>query len=160
MYPEIFLQTPNVGPWPCSCEGLLLHHTAGSYGGAVAWLCNKTSGASAHVVIAKNGHRTVLAGDRQRTWHAGDSIWKGRKDCNTWMMGVEFEGDTNQAPLTKEQIESFCEWFAPRKLKYNWKLEGITDHRTVTQTTIRKVDLKASELQRVLDVLKLKFYNH
>ena len=29
---------------------------------------------------------------RERAWHAGESIWRGRRGCNDFSVGVELEG--------------------------------------------------------------------
>jgi AmpD protein len=107
---------------------------------------------SYHVIIAENGERTVLAGDNQRTWHAGRSFWRGKPDLNSWSLGVAFDGDTYEKPLTKEQIESAIEYLLPRMKKLSLTIKDVTDHRTVSPN--RKNDLKPSEYDRFMQELK------
>lgn len=153
MYPEEHCPTPNVTDGTNECVGVVLHHTGGSYAGALAWLTNPVSRASAHVIIAKDGLRAVLAPDEAITWHAGRSRWRERYGCNAFTLGVEFEGDTKEAPLTEDQIASWVEWFGCRYMKYGWLQEDVTDHRTVAVPAGRKRDLEPDQLARCIEAL-------
>ncbi|WBC28411.1 amidase [Rhodobacteraceae phage LS06-2018-MD05] len=134
-------------------KGIVLHHTGDYSKHSITYtFTNRESSASAHVVIWKDGNRTQFCKDNQRAWHAGVSEFKGWKGCNNFMIGVEFEGDTNKEPLTKEQIESFIEWLIPRIEQYKFSIDWVTDHRTVSPG--RKVDLNPKELKRVLTAIK------
>ena len=141
--------TPNFTPLKVNRKlGVVLHHTGGSAPGCVEWMANPQAKAGCHVVILRNGDRVVMAGDDVCTWHAGQSEWRGMQWCNNFTLGVEFEGDTNQKPLTAEQIESFIEWYLPKAKLYNWTAKDITDHRTISPG--RKVDLRLTEYQRII----------
>lgn len=82
--------TPNVSG-ALKPEGIILHDTAGDLAGtgSVSWLCNRQAKASAHVVIDREGRITQLAPLNVRTWHAGQSSWKGRRFCNAFTIGIE-----------------------------------------------------------------------
>ncbi len=133
--------------------GVVLHHT-GDYtkGSIVSTFTNPKSLASAHCLGLKNGERIAFATDIQRTWHAGMSEFKGKKYCNNFMLGYEFQGDTYKDELTQDQIGSFIEWFIPRKEKHDFLFDWITDHKTVSPG--RKVDLNPVEFEKVLTVIK------
>ena len=149
-YKENFIQTPNFSTeTENSVELIVLHHTGGTYESAVNWLTNPNANVSAHVVIAKDGERTVLASPRTRTWHAGRSSYKGRNNVNDFGVGVEFAGDTNKEPLTFKQIDSFIDYFYNHLKEFFPKPDSniITDHRTIAPE--RKVDIKESELAKV-----------
>jgi len=47
--------------------------------------------ASAHLVIGKQGEVTQLARFNKRTWHAGESAYKGRKGYNSLSIGIEID---------------------------------------------------------------------
>jgi len=117
----------------------VLHHSGGSYAGGVSWIKNPASRVSYHCLIAKDGRRTVFAEPTQRTWHAGKSEWRGRKDLNSWSVGVAFEGDTNKRELGEAEMASLAEYLAPIMRDYRLTLDDITDHRTVSPG--RKDDL-------------------
>lgn len=60
---------------------------------------------SAHLLIAKDGTVTQFVEFNQRAWHAGQSLYQGRKNCNDFSIGIELEGVDNQA-YTQAQYES------------------------------------------------------
>jgi AmpD protein len=101
---------------------------------------------SYHAIVAKDGKRTVLADPDERTWHAGASTWRGKRDLNSWSIGAAFAGDTNKAPLTDAAMISMGEYLVPIMRKYGLTLADVVDHRTVAPG--RKTDLKATELTR------------
>lgn len=137
-------------------KGLLLHHT-GDYSkqSIINTFTNPESKASAHVVIWKDGSRTIFVDETLIAWHAGISSFKGELFCNNYMIGIEFHGDTNKEPLTEEQIQSFLEYAIPRITRYRIKKDYITDHRTVSPD--RKTDLNPKELERVLKSINYLF---
>lgn len=51
---------------------------------------------SAHVLIDRVGMVTQYVPFIQRAWHAGESIFKGKKNCNDYSIGIELEGCDNQ----------------------------------------------------------------
>ena len=130
-------------------RGIVAHHT-GDYSrqSIEATFCDPTSNKSAHVVIWKDGSRTTFVQDTLRAWHAGESSFKGEPNCNNFMLGVEFHGDTNKEPLTTDQVSSFIEWVQPRVLKYRLHKGSLTDHRTIAPG--RKVDINENELKKLL----------
>jgi N-acetyl-anhydromuramyl-L-alanine amidase AmpD len=138
--------------------GIILHHTGGSYAGAVSWCLNPTSQVSYHCIINTNGDRTILAGDNQRTWHAGRSSFNGRSDCNTFMLGVAVSGDTNQRELTDDEIDSVAMWCADKIKQFNMprNLSTITTHRQVSPGRKNDVDIRAERAikNKILELLK------
>jgi N-acetylmuramoyl-L-alanine amidase len=112
----------------------------------VSWIKNPASRVSYHCLVAKDGRRTVFAMPEQRTWHAGRSEWRGKRDLNSWSIGAAFAGDNNKAPLTDAAMISMGEYLVPIMRKYGLTLADVTDHRTVSPG--RKDDLKLSELTR------------
>lgn len=57
---------------------------------------------SAHFFIDRSGHLTQFVSTEARAWHAGQSQWRGREDCNDFSVGIELEG-TAQRPFTQAQ---------------------------------------------------------
>ena len=112
----------------------------------MAWCLNPASKVSYHCIVAKDGRRSTLADPDERTWHAGVSTWRGRRDLNSWSIGAAFEGDTNNRALEAAEMASMAEYLVPIMRKYGLTLADVTDHRTVSPG--RKDDLKASELTR------------
>lgn len=101
---------------------IVSHITEGSYAGAVSWLCNPKSQASAHFVVSKKGEITQLVDIREAAWINGTStdskksnyygnsslkLVKDRKtNANYYTIGIEHEGFSKdgQGKLTKEQL--------------------------------------------------------
>jgi len=57
---------------------------------------------SAHFVIDRLGHITQFVSCDHRAWHAGQSIWIGRENCNDYAVGIEMVGDEDH-PFTPVQ---------------------------------------------------------
>jgi N-acetylmuramoyl-L-alanine amidase len=107
---------------------------------------NPASRVSYHAIVAKDGRRSTLADPDERTWHAGVSSWRGRRDLNSWSVGAAFEGDTYKRPLSEDEMASMAEYLVPLMKQYNLALADVTDHRTVSPG--RKDDLNPKELAR------------
>ena len=146
------LNTPNVSAGRrIKPQAIVLHHTAGSYAGSVAWCMDPISKVSYHAIVAKDGRRTVLADPDERTWHAGVSSWRRKRDLNSWSVGAAFEGDTNKRELGEAEMTSMAEYLVPLMKQYGLTLDDVTDHRTVSPG--RKDDLNPKELARFKDYL-------
>ncbi|NVK12419.1 MAG: 1,6-anhydro-N-acetylmuramyl-L-alanine amidase AmpD [Gammaproteobacteria bacterium] len=48
---------------------------------------------SAHFYIDRNGTLTQFVPINKRAWHAGQSSYLGRENCNDFSLGIELEGD-------------------------------------------------------------------
>ena len=107
---------------------------------------NPASRVSYHAIVAKDGRRTVLADTDERTWHAGVSSWRNRRDLNSWSIGAAFEGDTNERVLGEDEMASMAEYLVPLMKRYELVIGDVTDHRTVSPG--RKDDLNSTELAR------------
>lgn len=100
------------------------HITEGSYVGAVSWLRNPKSGASAHFVVSKKGEITQLVDIRESAWINGTSDDKRKNNhhsksslqlvrnrnvnANYYTIGIEHEGFYNQGggKLTDIQLKA------------------------------------------------------
>ncbi|HXH73157.1 MAG TPA: 1,6-anhydro-N-acetylmuramyl-L-alanine amidase AmpD [Mariprofundaceae bacterium] len=57
---------------------------------------------SAHFVVDRDGGITQFVPVAQRAWHAGESAWQGRSNCNDYSIGIEMIGDEAH-PFTDAQ---------------------------------------------------------
>ena len=131
-YPQTNRKTPNVSAGRIiKPTHIVLHHSSGAYAGSVSWCMDPVSKVSYHCIIARNGKRTVLATPSQRTWHAGVSSWQGRKDANSFAIGLAWEGDTYQIPLSEDAILSAVEYLLPILDEYHIPLSNIIRHADV-----------------------------
>lgn len=52
---------------------------------------------STHLLIRRDGCIIQFVPFRQRAWHAGKSVFRGRERCNDFSIGIELEGSDSQA---------------------------------------------------------------
>jgi N-acetyl-anhydromuramyl-L-alanine amidase AmpD len=152
VYDERRLNTPNKSASTITPSAVILHHTSGSYAGSVSWCMNPGSKVSYHVIIARDGRRTVLADDRFRTWHAGRSSWQGRPDLNSWSLGLAWEGDTYTDPLGEDAMASALEYLVPRMHKWAIPMHLVLTHGQVSPG--RKTDISPGDAARFKSRLK------
>ncbi|MDA7085159.1 1,6-anhydro-N-acetylmuramyl-L-alanine amidase AmpD [Pseudomonas sp. SA3-5] len=57
---------------------------------------------SAHFLIERDGAITQFVSCNERAWHAGQSCFAGRENCNDYSLGIELEG-TDERPFTDAQ---------------------------------------------------------
>ena len=153
-FQEFYKASPNISYSTIQPEGVVLHHSYGSYKGGVSWILNDASNVSYHVLINTDGERTVFAKDTQRAWHAGNSSFNGRSGCNGFMLGLAFTNDTNDRELTQAEIDSAVEFLLPRFERWGWPkdLSTVTTHRDVSPGRKNDVDSRAEEA--ILNALK------
>lgn len=104
--------SPNFGPRPAGMpiELVVLHSISlppGQYGGpqieqlftnTLDWSAHpyfeaiRGAEVSAHFVVRRDGQLLQFVSCDARAWHAGQSSWRGRPNCNDFSIGIEFEG--------------------------------------------------------------------
>jgi N-acetyl-anhydromuramyl-L-alanine amidase AmpD len=152
LYKETRKHTPNVSPRQIVPTHILMHHTSGSYKGSVSWCMNPASKVSYHCIVSQTGARTVLAGPTMRAWHAGVSSWQGRRDCNSYCIGVAFEGDTYTQPPSEDALMSAVEYIVPLMDEYGIPESNIIRHADVAPG--RKNDCSPLALAAVKGIVK------
>lgn len=151
-YDERRVNTPNKQANRIKPEAVVLHHSDGSYLGGCAWIGDPKSKVSYHVLIARDGRRTVFGDDTDRCWHAGVSSWQGRRDLNSWSLGVAWDGNTYDRPLEDAAMASAIEYLVPRMKKWGIPLNMVLTHQQVAPT--RKTDISAAATARFKTRLK------
>lgn len=154
-------------------EGIVLHHTGFTDDknlSKVTELLTKKGGNSAHVIIGEDGRRRVLAESEKVTFHARESRFNNRNNVNDFMVGIEFQGDTNKKDLTDNQIESAIEYMLPIIRKNKISLENITTHQKVRELYNEyanasgnkpgkdKPDINYSNYVKIINALKQRVY--
>jgi len=76
---------------------------------------------SSHFLIRRNGALLQFVACGARAWHAGESIWRGRTQCNDFSIGIELEG-TDDRPYTTAQYRRLRALLAALSRRY-----GIRD---------------------------------
>lgn len=154
-------------------KGVVLHHTAfeeDDLTNVTKHLTDPKSEASSHVIIGYDGHRRTLASPDKVTFHAGQSVWNNRQDVNDFMLGIEFQGDTNKKNLTDAQIQSAIEYLRPIVRKNNINLENIVTHEQVRamyndfarkqgiKTAPNKPDINKQNYEKIINALLKSLY--
>src|SRR5262245_5265197 len=62
---------------------------------------------SSHFFVDRQGDVFQFVSTADRAWHAGQSTFEGRANCNDFSLGIELEG-TDFAPFTDAQYVSLC----------------------------------------------------
>lgn len=102
-----FVKSPNIGG-KLEPRYLVIHYTAGQNAdAAVAWLADKKSKASAHVVIGRDGSVTQLVPFDKIAFHTGPSVWDGIQGLSPYSIGFELDN----AGRLRRVGNSWVSWF-------------------------------------------------
>lgn len=80
---------------------------------------------SAHFFIRRSGRVQQFVACDARAWHAGQSSWQGRSNCNDFSVGIELEG-TDDQPYAEAQYEALDELIEALRARY--PVEAIAGH--------------------------------
>lgn len=72
---------------------------------------------SAHFLIERDGRLTQFVSCNQRAWHAGQSHYDGRENCNDFSIGIELEG-TDELPYSDAQYAALVALIRELQLAY------------------------------------------
>lgn len=93
---------------------------------------------SAHILIDRLGKITQFVPFYQRAWHAGESSFEGRSNCNDYSIGIELEG-SDQLAYTPIQYDRLIDLTRALLTVYpNIKEQRIVGHCDVAPK--RKTD--------------------
>jgi AmpD protein len=90
---------------------------------------------SAHFVIRRDGKLLQFVSCDERAWHAGNSTWRGRSNCNDYSIGVELEGLEGE---TFEPAQYDVLILLLRALGRRYRIVEVVGHEHVAPT--RKLD--------------------
>ncbi|MBQ6652796.1 MAG: N-acetylmuramoyl-L-alanine amidase [Prevotella sp.] len=165
-YRVIDYPSPNFNPDSVNrVEGVVLHHTAEpTVERSLEVLTSpERGGVSTHVVIDYDGTRYLMFPPEVVAYHAGFSILNGKERCNYFTIGIEFQGNTLERPLTEDQIQSAVEYLLPIMAQYNIPLKNVVTHEMVRMAYKRKYpkkkcynknDITQTEYRRVMKALR------
>jgi AmpD protein len=80
---------------------------------------------SAHFYVRRDGRVIQFVGCDRRAWHAGQSCWHERDNCNDYSVGIELEGSDNQ-PYTAGQYAAL--WPVLDALRLRYPIAAIAGH--------------------------------
>jgi len=143
--------SPNCGDRPNQDDiGLIVIHSIslppGQYGGEQIehFFCNALDCAehsyfqqikglqvSAHLLIRRSGEVIQFVPFNRRAWHAGDSCYKGRDNCNDFSIGIELEG-TDVDIFEQQQYQQLAKvCIALASVYPNISLQDVTGHSDI-----------------------------
>ncbi|MBK9714450.1 MAG: N-acetylmuramoyl-L-alanine amidase [Kouleothrix sp.] len=120
---------------------LVVHATAGSLRGALAWLTNAAARVSAHYLIDKQGQVYQLVPDELAAWHAGRAGWRGETAINEISLGIELENaNDGRDPYPAGQVDALLRLARDKVARYQIAPAMVVRHRDVAQPPGRKSD--------------------
>lgn len=137
--------SPNYGERPPGTvvDTIVLHADAAvTVAQSLAWMLERRSKVSYHLLIGRLGDIYELVPSDKRAWHAGVSEFLGRPNCNDYSVGVSF-GNKNdgQEPYRVDQLRAGARVCAALIRKHPAiTLERITTHALVALPPGRKTD--------------------
>lgn len=90
---------------------------------------------SAHFLIRRDGHIVQFVSTDDRAWHAGQSHYCGRSQCNDFSIGIELEG-SDYVPFEAAQYHSLS--LLSQAIMQRHPLRGICGHEHIAPE--RKTD--------------------
>ena len=86
---------------------------------------------AAHFFVERHGAVTQFVSTDCRAWHAGQSCFSGRENCNDFSVGIELEG-ADHIPYTAEQYAALVELSRSIVAKYpQVNMESIVGHEHI-----------------------------
>lgn len=139
---DLSVRSPNHSPRGShQITMLVIHATAGSARGALAWLTSPWSRVSAHYLITKGGHIYQLVPDERAAWHAGRASWQGETAINELSIGIELENaNDGRDPYPPEQIDALLALATEKVEKYHIAPQMVVRHRDIAVPKGRKTD--------------------
>lgn len=108
-------------------DTIVLHYTGMPSGeAALAWLCDPSSGVSAHYQVFRDGRIVAMVPEARRAWHAGESAWQGARDLNSRSIGVEIENEGHDfayPDYTDVQIDALIALLAD--IRGRWSIPDV-----------------------------------
>lgn len=92
---------------------------------------------SAHLFIERSGALAQFVNFHDRAWHAGQSSYLGRSNCNDFTIGIELEGD-DYSPFTHEQYDVLSAVIIAIHAAYPSTCRHLMGHSDISPT--RKTD--------------------
>lgn len=91
---------------------------------------------SAHLLVRRDGEVVQFVPFIQRAWHAGQSCYQGRSNCNDFSIGIELEG-ADDVPYTQQQYQQLAHLIGVLRQYYPQPLH-LTGHSDIAPE--RKTD--------------------
>jgi len=140
-HPVIFKQSPNYKAVPNRAITLIVLHATATdrIESPLAWLTDSMSKVSAHYLLGRDGTLYQLVAERDVAWHAGQSEWKGKQNCNQFSIGIELVNDNSgNMAYPPAQLDVCLDLVADLCKRYSLTRGDVASHATISP--IRKND--------------------
>jgi N-acetylmuramoyl-L-alanine amidase len=113
----LWCPAPNRGPRRDNRDAdmLVLHYTGmESSDVALDWLTREESKVSCHYLVDEEGRITQMVRESERAWHAGQSLWAGETDLNSYSIGIEIHNPGHEfgyrefPEMQMQAVEALC----------------------------------------------------
>jgi N-acetyl-anhydromuramoyl-L-alanine amidase len=83
---------------------------------------------SSHFYVDRNGKLWQFVSGDQRAWHAGQSSFMGRDNCNDFSVGIELEGLEGQTfePAQYQRLAALC-----NSLRHRYPITHVIGHEHI-----------------------------
>ena len=122
-------------------ELIIIHYTGiKSVTKSIKHLCSKKNKVSCHYLISNKGEIFNLVSEKKRAWHAGQSYWNGKKDINSYSIGIELDYSPFEKnnKFTYDLKKSLLFIIKKLVIKYNITPKNVLGHSDVAP--YRKID--------------------
>jgi len=86
---------------------------------------------SSHALIKRSGEIVQFVPFHERAWHAGQSNYCGREQCNDFSIGIELEG-TDTGEFEDQQYKQLSRLISALKIAYPAISDNITGHSDIS----------------------------
>ncbi len=127
---------------------IIIHFTAGqSAESSVSWFKNPAAGASAHLVIGRDGKIYQLIDFNRKAWHAGVSNWANLSGFNNFSIGIELDN-----PGRLEKVgDKYVSWF-----KKEYSKENVVEARHKHESSMSYwYEYSGTQIDSCLEVCKV-----
>lgn len=83
---------------------------------------------SAHLLIKRDGSIIQFVDFDKRAWHAGESVYNNKPDCNNYSIGIELEG-TDHISYETQQYHSLNNVLSV--LKNHYPIDNVVGHSDI-----------------------------
>lgn len=125
--------SPNFNARPVQPPDMIvLHATVIDFEATISGFRRESSGVSSHYVVAKDGTVVQMVKEADRSWHAGESFWKGRTDINDFSIGIEIVNRNDGIdPYPDEQVEAVLDLSRYLVKKYGIERDNVVTHEWI-----------------------------
>lgn len=126
-------QWESARPSGVKASKIVLHTTQGTDEGDLSYMTNPDDKAnvSYHYLVQRDGDIWQLVEDNRKAWHAGVSVWEGRKNVNNFSIGVGFSNKKGEM-LTEEQYKAGGELVAHLMKTHKLAFDDVLTHENVS----------------------------